>query len=87
VKYTNVYVKYIPSKLDEKTVVEIFTKVSGGNITSSQYWIQPYGISACLNYDSFEHAKNAVEKMNGYDVSEYWDKSEKEEDEKKKEKN
>lgn len=83
VKYTNVYVKYIPTKLDEKTLVELFTKVTGGEITSTHYWIQPYGVSACLNYDSFEHAKAAVEKMNGYDVSQYWEKSEKEEDEKK----
>jgi len=83
VKFTNVYVKYIPPKLDEKTLTELFTKETGGNITTAQYWIQPFGVSACLNYDSYPNAKAAVEKMNGYDVTEFWDKSGKEEDEKK----
>jgi len=75
-KYTNVYVKYIPTKLDEKSLIELFTKTTGGQINSAQYWIQPYGVSACLNYDSYEHAKLAVEKLNGHDVAEYWNKSE-----------
>lgn len=84
-KYTNIYVKYIPPKLDEKALIELFTKVTGGHINSSQYWIQPFGISACFNYDSYEHAKTAVEKMNGYDVSEFWGKIDEEDDEKNQE--
>jgi len=86
VKYTNIYVKYIPPTLDEKTLIELFTKTTEGKITSSQYWRESYGVSACLNYDSYEHAKIAVEKMNGYDVSEYWNKYSPEDNENEKEK-
>lgn len=83
-KFTNVYIKYIPEGMTEedlhKLIVQVvspdkkFEDITSGN----KFWEHPYGKCACINFgknvddpDKFTLAKTCVEKLNGYDVSSY----------------
>lgn len=69
--FTNVYVKYIPKQLNKQALIELFEFKTNGKINSSKYWPNYHGNCACLNFTQYEHARLAVERMNGYYISHY----------------
>merc|ERR1719433_2312037 len=78
IKFTNVYVKYIPKHWSRDDLAKIFEDATGGKLTRNedgehamQLWQRDYGVSACLNFESPDAAKVAVEKLNGKDVSSF----------------
>eukprot|EP00485_Elphidium_margaritaceum_P003167 CAMPEP_0202687704 /NCGR_PEP_ID=MMETSP1385-20130828/3355_1 /ASSEMBLY_ACC=CAM_ASM_000861 /TAXON_ID=933848 /ORGANISM="Elphidium margaritaceum" /LENGTH=746 /DNA_ID=CAMNT_0049342543 /DNA_START=42 /DNA_END=2282 /DNA_ORIENTATION=+ len=68
-KYTNVYVKYIPREWTEAALKKVFEESTGGVVDKLFFWRHDYGVSACLNFIDSESAATAVEKLNGKDVS------------------
>jgi len=78
IKFTNVYVKYIPKYWTKDDLASVFEGATGGKLTrdadgeyAMQLWQRDYGVSACLNFDSPDAAKAAVDKLNGKDVSSF----------------
>jgi len=78
IKFTNVYVKYIPKHWSRDDLAKIFEEATGGKLTrkedgeyAMQLWQRDYGVSACLNFESPESAKAAVEKLNGKETSSF----------------
>ena len=66
--FTNVYVKYIPRSMNREQLIELFEKVTNGQINSAKYWTNDYGVSACLNFVRQEDAAKAVDLLNGYEI-------------------
>jgi len=78
IKFTNVYIKYIPKHWSRDDLAKIFEDATGGKLTRNedgeyamQLWQRDFGVSACLNFESPDAAKVAVEKLNGKDVSSF----------------
>merc|ERR1719433_1057211 len=78
IKFTNVYIKYIPKHWSRDDLAKIFEDATGGKLTrnedgeyATQLWQRDFGVSACLNFESPDAAKVAVEKLNGKDVSSF----------------
>ena len=65
IKFTNVYVKYIPSSWSDELIEHIFHDQTGGEVKLYKVWREEYGISACLSFVNPEKAKIAVKKLNG----------------------
>jgi len=63
--FTNVYVKYIPKNVTEDQLKTLFEQDTNGKITSSKFWSHEYGTCACFNFDKPDHAKAAIDKLNG----------------------
>ena len=78
IKFTNVYVKYIPKHWSRDDLAKIFEDATGGKLTKKedgeyamQLWQRDYGVSACLNFETPDAAKAAVEKLNGKETSSF----------------
>jgi len=79
-KFTNVYVKYIPKHWTREILQRVFEEATGGKVTNLELWSPEYGTSACLNFEDPDHAKRAVELLNGKDVASFGVPEPKEED-------
>jgi len=84
--FTNVYVKYIPKGVTEDQLKDLFEKDTNGKITSSKFWSHEYGTCACFNFDKPDHAKAAIDKLNGRVLDEAKKEYEEEKEKKKRRK-
>jgi len=71
IKFTNVYVKYIPKHWTTEDLAKVFEEATGGKVTTSELWTRDFGVSACLNFESADSAKLAVERLNGKETASF----------------
>jgi len=77
IKWTNVYVKNIPAKMDIEQLKKLAEEKTGGKIDSMREWSRPmFGKSACLNFETHEQAEACVNALNNYELKEWVEEKE-----------